>query len=137
MAKESNANVVESKANTTENLLILYREQFETKDGRELYNYILKGKFKGRDVKVDFIAHDQGGYEVLDMVFELNNTAELVIKEDTMVDANGEVKPFTVYHAQNKDEDGIILDCRVKPARDSDKSILKYLLQKANASAKA
>lgn len=111
--------------------LIVEREKFVAKDGREMWGYAVHGNVRGRETKVDFNAYDQGGYEVLDMVFDIKPTAELEMHEENMTDSEtGEVRTYTVYTVSNTDEDGDEITCRIKPARDSDKSILAYLLKK-------
>lgn len=142
MANEKNAKAVESTESTTtaaevtvqpEKRLVVEREKFTAKDGREMWGYAVKGKVNGRETKVDFNAYDQGGYEVLDMVFDIKPTAELLMHDETMTDTDtGEIRKYTVYEVANIDEDGDELKCRIKPARDSDKSILAYLLKKLN-----
>ena len=118
---------------TTEKKLVVEREKFTAKDGREMWGYAVHGNIRGRDVKVDFNAYDQGGYEVLDMVFDIKDTADLLMREESMSDGDtGEVRSYTIYEVANKDSDGDELRCRIKPARDSDKSILAYLLKKLN-----
>lgn len=119
--------------------LVMEREKFVSKDGREMWGYAVKGKgVNGRETKVDFNAYDQGGYEVLDMVFDIKPTAELQMHDESMTDADtGEVRTYTVYEVSNVDKDGDELKCRVKPARDSDKSILAYLLKKLNRQVKS
>lgn len=132
------AATAEATVATPQKRLIVEREQFETKDGRKMWGYAVHGKVNGRETKVDFNAHDQGGYEVLDMVFELSPTAELEMHDESMTDPDtGEVRTYTVYEVANVDEDGDELRCRIKPARGSDKSILDYLLRKLNRQASA
>lgn len=139
MANEKNVKATESTVNVAEETLqpekrlLVEREKFTAKDGREMWGYAVKGKVNGRETKVDFNAYDQGGYEVLDMVFALNPTAELQMHDESMTDSDtGEIRKYTVYEVANTDEDGDELKCRIKPARDSDKSILFYLLKKLN-----
>ena len=142
MANEKNVKATEGTESTTtaaevaatsEKRLIVEREKFTAKDGREMWGYAVKGKVNGRETKVDFNAYDQGGYEVLDMVFDIKSTAELQMHDESMTDSDtGEIRKYTVYEVANIDEDGDELKCRIKPARDSDKSILAYLLKKLN-----
>lgn len=134
---ESTEAAAEATAATPERLLIVEREKFTAKDGREMWGYAVHGKGpNGRETKVDFNAYDQGGYEVLDMVFDIKPTAELIMHDESMTDTEtGEVRTYTVYEVANVDEDGDELRCRIKPARDSDKSILAYLLKKLNRKA--
>lgn len=142
MANEKNVKVNESTmanemAVMPEKRLIVEREKFTAKDGREMWGYAVHGKgVNGRETKVDFNAYDQGGYEVLDMVFDIQPTAELQMHDESMTDSEtGEVRSYTIYEVSNVDEDGDELKCRIKPARDSDKSILAYLLKKLNRQA--
>ncbi len=141
MANEKNVKATESTTTaevsaTTEKRLVVEREKFIAKDGREMWGYAVHGKVRGRDTKVDFNAYDQGGYEVLDMVFDIKPSAELLIHVESMTDKDtGEVREYTVYEVKNIDEDGDEISCRIKPARDSDKSILAYLLKKLNKQA--
>lgn len=146
MANEKNAKATESTttaavvtAATSEKRLIVEREKFTAKDGREMWGYAVHGKgVNGRETKVDFNAYDQGGYEILDMVFDIKPTAELLMHDESMTDSEtGEVRTYTIYEVANVDEDGDELKCRIKPARDSDKSILAYLLKKLNRKANA
>ncbi len=139
MANEKNVKANESTvanemAVMPEKRLIVEREKFIAKDGREMWGYAVHGKgVNGRETKVDFNAYDQGGYEVLDMVFDIKPTAELQMHDESMTDSEtGEVRTYTIYEVSNVDEDGDELKCRIKPARDSDKSILAYLLKKLN-----
>lgn len=108
--------------------LVVKRKEFTTKDGREMWGYYVEGKSRGRDVVVDFSAADQGGYEVLDIIFDIKPTAELVMHDEVMVNDDGERTTYTVYEVQNVDEDGEIYSYQVKPARKSDKSLLKFML---------
>lgn len=118
--------------------LIVGRRAFKTKDGREMWGYAIYGQFQGKETKVDLAAYDQGGFEVLDMIFSLRPVVELEMHDETMRDSDtGEVRTYTVYTVSATDDDGDILTCRVKPARDSDKSVLGYFVQKLNRRIKA
>lgn len=132
-ATESTEAAAEVTAATPERRLMLEREKFTLKDGREMWGYAVYGNVRGRETKVDFKPYDQGGYEVLDMIFDIEPKVGLEVHDETMTDSEtGEVRSFTVYTVGNADEYGDQLSCRVKPARDSDKSILAYLLKKLN-----
>lgn len=109
--------------------LVVEREEFTAKDGREMWGYAIYGKVRGRDVKVDLVAVDQGGYEVLDIIFDIKPTAELVIHDEVMSNDDGTKTPYTVYEVQNVDEDGEIYSYQVKPAKKSDKSLLNFMLR--------
>ena len=121
----------ESKVN---NGLVLERESFKGNDGKDYFSYFLKGKVRNRDVKVDFAPKDKGGYEPLDIIFDVNSKAELVISEETMVDINGKETKYMTYKARTIDEDGLVYECGIKPSRDSDKALLGMLLALINKS---
>ena len=121
----------ESKVN---NGLVLERESFKGNDGKDYFSYFLKGKVRNRDVKVDFAPKDKGGYEPLDIIFDVNPKAELVMSEETMVDTNGKETKYMTYKARTIDEDGLVYECGIKPSRDSDKALLGMLLALINKS---
>lgn len=125
--KEVIENEIEVKELKTKDKLFLQRELFTGNDGKEYYSYLLKGKVRGRDIKVDFAPKDKGGYEVLDIVFEVG-AVELVIAEETMTSQDGKKTKYTTYKAIAYDEENSPFECGVKPSRDSDKALLKMLL---------
>lgn len=137
MAKEQEsvkAVAEEATTNTeTVNNFVLRREKFVGRDKKEYWSYAIYGKIRGRDVKVDFVAYDQGGYEVLDLIFDVSgedDTAELVITDGQMTnDTTGEIVNFRTYEARNVDEDGIEYRYKLRLARESDKALLNMLLQ--------
>lgn len=124
----------ESKVNNVNNGLVLERESFKGNDGKDYFSYFLKGKVRNRDVKVDFAPKDKGGYEPLDIIFDVNPKAELVMSEETMVDTNGKETKYMTYKARTIDEDGLVYECGIKPSRDSDKALLGMLLALINKS---
>ncbi len=111
-----------------ERKLFVERESFKGSDGKEYWSYIVKGQVRGRDIKVDFAPKDKGGYEPLDIVFDVAPKAELVMSDEEMVDSNGKATKYTSYKVLTVDEDGMPYECGVKPSRDSDKALLKMLL---------
>lgn len=127
--EQTNAQATEQTAERAEIMLDLVREPFKAKDGRKMFSYCVKGKVRGRDVKVDFNAKDQGGYEVLDILFGDRDMLPLAMFEDEMTDDKGNITRYTVYEVRDVDEDtGEIFSYKVKPARESDKSILRMIL---------
>ncbi len=108
--------------------LTIERETYTGKDGKEYWAYLVRGKVRGRDVKVDFVPKDTGGYEPLDIVFDVKPTATLIMTDETITDVNGKTTNYTAYRAENVDEHGIVYACGVKPRQDSDKSLLQMLL---------
>ena len=122
---EENVEVTNDKFPT----LVLERDQFKGDDGQKYWSYMVRGKARGRDVKVDFQPKDKGGYEPLDIVFNGAKTAELAMREETMTDDNGRKTKYMVYTARTTDEDGEVWSCDVKLARTSDKDLLNMLLK--------
>lgn len=123
-------------AETAENgNLIIVREaicdkrgkQLTTQDGRLYFAYMLKGKLRGRDIKVDFSPKDMGGYLPLDLVFDISPKAELLITE-VVTEMNGTKSRRTVYEVCTVDEEGQIWKCEVKPTRKSDGDLLAMVL---------
>lgn len=133
MAKEQKAVVTELSANG--NLLVVREpindrngKQMITKEGRPYFAYVVRGNIRGQEKKIDFAPKDKGGYEPLDIVFDITDKAELIISEEEMTDNNGKTSTYTAYKVQAVDEDGDIYDCSIRPQRDSDKALLKFLL---------
>lgn len=134
MAKEQNGTAVATE--TINGNLVLVREpingkdgkQLTTKDGRPYYAYIVRGLIRGQEKKVDFVPKDMGGYEPLDILFDIAPKAELIMRDEVMANADGSKTQYTAYTAQVTDEDGEIWECGVKPQRDSDKALLRFML---------
>ena len=108
---------------------VLEREIFVTKDKREMYGYFVRGNVHGKDYKADFLAKDQGGYELLDLMFSISPTVELVMWEEKMTDDKGNVTPYNVYEARAMDNDGLVYTYKLKLARESAKSYLNIFMQ--------
>lgn len=134
---EKVANVKASKVTETINgNLVLTREpimgkdgkQLITKDGRQYFSYVVNAFIRGQEKKIDFMPKDKGGYEPLDILFDISPKAELILREEEMTDNEGRKSKYLTYTAQVIDEDGEIWDCSVKPQRDSDKALLKFAL---------
>ena len=109
--------------------LVLERETFVAKNGKEMYNYFVRGVVHGREVKADFLAKDLGGYELLDLMFEINPKVNLIMHEETMTDEKGNASKYMVYEAQVVDADGLVYTYKLKLAQESDKSYLNILMQ--------
>lgn len=110
------------------NKLLVEREPYE-KEGNTYFSHVVKGSIRGRDVKATLIPHDVGGYAILDIVFGVSNTAELVLKPFEIRDEKTKktVKGNS-YAVRSVDEaTGEILECPVKPFRSSDKTILNMI----------
>ena len=113
--------------------LVVEREIYTVKDKEEYYGYFVRGKVRGRDVKVDLTPKnkDYDGYDFLDIIFDIAPTAELVVREEESETTSGARTRYTVYEVRNVDEDGIEYTYKLKPRAESDKSVLNVLLQQA------
>lgn len=129
--KKEAVETVQGKAQAMQ--LLVEREQFRGTDGKDYWSYNLKGKVRNRDVKVDFAPKDKGGYEPLDIIFDVAPKAELLMTDESMTDNNGNVTKYTAYRVRTIDENGIEYSCGVKPSRDSDKALLGMLLNQLKA----
>ncbi len=128
MSKKENVLNENETVKENEKKLVVVRETFVGNDDKEYYSYNVPGKVRNRDVKVDLIPKDKGGYEVLDLIFDISETAELIVRKEQMTDENGVVTNYDAYDVMNVDENGIAFVCGVKPSRASDKSILNILI---------
>ena len=143
MAKEQNGTAMTTE--TVNGNLVLVREpingkdgkQMVTKDGRLYFAYVVRGMIRGQEKKVDFVPKDIGGYEPLDILFDVAPKAELTINEEEMPNADGTKTRYTAYKAQVVDEDGEVWDCNVKPQRDSDKARFMLIELHKKSSAKS
>ncbi len=105
------------------------RGTFE-KDGKTYYSYFIKGKVRGKDVRVAIVPPDKGGYAVLDIVFGDAMSAELVAKPyEIKDDSTGKVITGNSYAVRSVDENGEEYECAVKPFRSSDKALMNMLLR--------
>lgn len=108
--------------------IFVERETFE-KDGNTYFSYFIKGNIRGRDVKIGVVPPDNGGYVVLDIVFNDAMACELVLKPYEIKDEKGNVMRGNSYAVCSADENGEIYECKIKPFRDSDKRLLGMLLR--------
>ncbi len=104
------------------------RETFE-KNGKSYFSYFVKGNIRGVDVKILMTPPDLGGYTVLDIVFAGEKEADFIATPFEFKDAGGNaIKGFS-YMVRSYDEDGTAYECKVKPSRASDKSLLNMLVR--------
>lgn len=97
--------------------------------GGNMYAYEMPCTLRGKQTKIDFAPKDNGGYEQLDNIFDINEKAELIIEEREIENMNGKKTHSNTYTVRNVDEDGVVWECGVRPQRDSDKCMLKTWLQ--------
>ena len=116
---------MEKKANK----IMVERETFE-KDGKTYFSYFIKGKIRGKEVRVAVVPPDRGGYSVLDIVFGDEMKADLVLNPFEIKDeATGRVIKGNTYLARTIDENGEVFECNIKPYRNSDKMLLNMLIK--------
>lgn len=143
-AVETNETITNEAVNATEvngRIFPVTRKPFTGKDGKEYWGYIVKGtvvrvqnkKRFEKEVEVNFVAKDQGGYEVLDIIFFETDEAELLMRDETMTnDKTGEKSTYTAYYVFGSDDDGTVYSYKVKPSRESDKALLTMLCNSQN-----
>lgn len=112
------------------NQIFVERETF-VRNEKSYFSYFIKGKVRGKDVKVAIVPPDNGGYPLLDIVFGNEMKAELTLKPyEIKDDKTGKVISGNSYGVRTVDkETGEIYECPVKPFRSSDKTILNLLLR--------
>lgn len=110
------------------NKIMVERETFTSND-KEYFSYFIKGKVRGKEVKVGVIPPDKGGYTVLDIVFGDAMACDLVATPFEMKTDNGQVIKGNTYAVRSVDDNGDVYECQVRPARPSDKSLLNMLLR--------
>ena len=110
-------------------VIYVERETFEKND-KVYFSYFIKGKVRGKDVKVAIVPPDNGGFAVLDIVFGDAMAAELMLTPyEIKDDKTGKVIKGNTYAVHTVDENGEIYECKVKPYRESDKALLNMLLR--------
>lgn len=111
------------------NNIFVERDTYE-KNGKTYFSYFIKGVVRGKEIRVQVTPPDKGGYTVLDIVFGDAMKAELTVNPFEMKDeASGRVISGNTFGVRSKDENGDIYECKIKPARPSDKSLLTMLLR--------
>ena len=116
--------------NNNQNGGVIYveREPYEY-EGKTYFGYYVKGIVLGREIKAQVAPHDNGGFEILDLVFNGADKVELFLTPYEIRDEKTKrvSKGFT-YGVRSYDEDGRVYECPVKPYRSSDKTKLQMLL---------
>ena len=110
--------------------IFVERDTFE-KDGKTYFSYFIKGEVRGKEVRVMIIPPDKGGYTVLDIVFGKEGTSKVTLTPYELKDeSTGRVVKGNTYGVKTVDEaTGDVYECKVKPYRDSDKTLLNMLLR--------
>jgi len=108
--------------------LYLEKEPYE-KNGKQFHAYVVKGSVMGTILKATLTPPDVGGYQLLNLIFGDKNAVELKVKPFQMTTESGEVLSGNTYSVEVIDEDGTICECKMKPLKATDKSILKMLVK--------
>lgn len=80
-----------------------------TKDDKTYFSYFIKGVIRGREVRIAVVPPDNGGFRVLDIVFDNAMSADLILKPYEIKDDRGHVLKGIAYAVVSVDENGI--DC--------------------------
>lgn len=111
------------------NTIKVEREAFEL-NGKNYFGYFVSGNIRGRHVKAGIKPPDNGGYTVLDIVFDGAMEAELSVTPFEMKAEDGRNITGNIYAVTSTDPDtGEVYSCKVKPARESDKTLLQMLVK--------
>lgn len=107
----------------------LRREQYE-KNGYKNYSYYVSGSVKGREVKAKFVAPDRGGYQILDIIFDGKDEVDLKVTPFEMKTEDGKLIKGNTFSASTVDENGQVVELKVKPYKPSDKTIINMIIAK-------
>ena len=111
-----------------EQKIMVEREAFEL-NGKTCFSYFVKGMVRGREIKAQVAPQDNGGYVILDIVFDNTEKAELVIGSVSITNDKGKTETFPTYSVKSVDADGTVYECPVKAARKTDKTKLALILR--------
>ena len=112
----------------------LSRRRYVTKDKKNSYwLYFLDAKMRGKEIEISFGPkgkNDIAAYDVLDMIFEDNSEPPIYIIPYTYQnEKKEEVKGYS-YDVVLEEDGLIIMKCKIKPQRESDKALWEYLIGK-------
>ena len=133
--------VEESKVTVTEQanelLVKVTRKSFGEKDDVKLYSYHINAIIRGKEKKISLVPKDNGGYELLQIIFDNLDTVDGVIIFSEFKTDSGEIIKSILVEVFVLD-DGLRYAYQLKTQRDSDKATLQILAQilKLKASSK-
>ena len=112
----------------------LSRRHYVTKDKKKSYwLYYLDAKMRNKEIEISFGpkgTNDLSAYDVLDMIFEDNDEPTIyIIPYSYKNDKKEDVKGYN-YEVVLEEDGLIIMKCKIKPQRESDKSLWEYLIGK-------
>ena len=105
-----------TEAKPEEKKIKVERETY-TKDDKTYFSYFIKGVIRGREVRIAVVPPDNGGFRVLDIVFDNAMSADLILKPYEIKDDRGHVLKGNTYAVVSVDEDGIDYECAIKIGR--------------------
>ena len=117
-----------TEAKPEEKKIKVERETY-TKDDKAYFSYFIKGVIRGREVRIAVVPPDNGGFRVLDIVFDNAMSADLILKPYDIKDDRGHVLKGNTYAVGSVDENGIDYEFAIKPFRKSDQSLMNMLLR--------
>ena len=128
-SKEIQAEVKENQTAETKELLVkVTRTSFGEKDGIKLYSYHINAIIRGKEKVISLVPKDNGGYDLLNIIFDEQDTVDGAIVFSEFTTDSGEkiqsimVETFVI-------DDGIRYAYQLKSQRDSDKATLQILAQ--------
>lgn len=108
--------------------IIVERETYE-KNEKTYFSYFVRGTVRGKEVKAVLSPSDFGGFTVLDLIFDINSKPQLIEVPYEFTDANGNSVKGESLAVSVTDETGEKFECKVKPNKASDKTILAMLMK--------
>ena len=128
-SKEMQAEESIAKAEETKELLVkVTRECFGEKDSVKLYSYHINALIRGKEKQISLVPKDNGGYELLQIIFDNLDTVDGTIVFSEFKMESGDVIESILVEVFVID-DGIRYAYQLKTQRDSDKATLKILAQ--------
>ena len=134
VAEEEEAQYLD-ESGAVESGVIVYREKLKprNKGDKPVHTYKVRGMIRGVEVDATIVPADRGGYRVLPLVFgEATALPLLMVPYEMRDEKTGKKTSGYTYKVASEDADGITLELKVKPNRDSDKRILECLIAIAN-----
>ena len=118
-----------SKAEETKDLLVkVTRECFGEKNGVNLYSYYINATIRGKEKKISLVPKDNGGFELLQIIFDNLDTVDGVIVLSEFKTDSGEIIK-SIFVEVFVIDDGIRYAYQLKTQIDSDKITLQLLAQ--------
>lgn len=122
---------VEVYGDAVDSGVVVYREKLKprNKGDKPVFTYKVRGEIRGQVLDATITPADRGGYRLLGPLFGEAVGLPLLMVPYEMKDDHGKKTSGFTYKISTTDEFGITLECKMKPARDSDKRILECLIQ--------